>query len=224
MVAPFWDDLYNWQGQQLGDIFYWYDEEGGRYFVEWSEFRIAGAQPAMSQNFQVVIHDQQQFPTLTGDSELIFHYLDYQNLHSQENYATIGIEAPGEQQGLEYSFNHEFNMPNQELNSLQSVKFTTGPLLQSVSEEPDVIHLVRGYPNPFNSSYSLQFTLDRDSEVEVAFYNLLGERIALLQQGPMSAGQQLLHWQADRAPSGLYFYSIRLNNEPAQTGKCLLIR
>jgi hypothetical protein len=129
MVAPFWDDLYNWLSepeQQLGDIFYWYDAEGGRYYVEWSEFRISGAQPVMSQNFQVIIHDQEQFPTLTGDSELIFHYLDYQNLHSQENYATTGIEAPGEQQGLEYSFNHEFNMPNQELNSLQSIKFTTG--------------------------------------------------------------------------------------------------
>jgi len=178
----------------------------------------------MSQNFQVIIHDQQQYPTLTGDSEMIFHYLDYQNLHSQENYATIGIEAPDEQHGLEYSFNHDFVMPNQELNSLQSIKFTTGPVLLTVKDEPDVIHLVQGYPNPFNSSYSLQFTLDRDSEVEVAIYNLLGKRVALLQQGLMSAGQQLLHWQADSAPSGLYFFSIQLNSAPAHTGKCLLIR
>ncbi len=224
MVAPFWDDLYNWQYQQQGEIFYWHDMEQGRFYVEWSEFRISGAQPVMSQNFQVVIHDQQNYPTATGDSELIFHYLDYQNLDSDENYATIGIEAPGEQYGLEYSFNHEFNLPNQELNSLQSIKFTTGPLLQGIEEEPDVIQLVRGYPNPFNSSYSLQFTLNHPGEVEVTVYNLLGERIALLHQGPLNAGQQLLHWQADSAPSGLYFYSIRIDNAPSLSGKCLLIR
>jgi hypothetical protein len=224
MVAPFWDDLYNYQYQQLGDIFYWYDSDGGRYYVEWSEFRIAGASPVMSQNFQVVIHDQQQYPTRTGDSELIFHYLDYQNLHSQENYATIGIEAPSEQQGLEYSFNNDYNLPNQQLNSQQSIRFTTGILLQGVAGEPDVIQLVRGYPNPFNSNYSLQFTLDRNSDVEVAIYNLLGEKIALLHQGLLNAGPQLLQWQADSAPSGLYFYSITVNNTPSLTGKCLLIR
>lgn len=226
MVAPFWDDLCNYLYQRFGDIFYWHDQDQGRFIIEWSEFRITGAQPAMSLNFQVVIFDPLLYPTATGDSELIFHYLDYHNLDGQENYATIGIEHQTEQFGLEYCFNNDFYLPNQQLSSQQSILFTTGPVLSSTVEmEPvDAPTLCRGYPNPFNSSFNLQLTLARNSLVEVAIFNLLGERVAVLQDGWMHSGDHILQWQADSAPSGLYFYRVTTDTERLLQGKCLLIR
>ena len=122
MIAPLWDDLHNYGG---GDIYTWHDINGGRFYIEWEEFYLAnGAQQRL--DFQVVLHDLQQYPSVSGESEILFHYRNWYNGDSGENYATVGIENQEETAGLEYSFNNQFLQPNQQLGDEQSLWWTTG--------------------------------------------------------------------------------------------------
>lgn len=224
MLAPLWNDLCNWDYQQFGEVFYWHDEYMERFLIEWSNFRVAHAQPHQSLHFQVILYDPLRYPTLTGDSEIVFHYHSFHNQNSQENYATIGIEDPTELIGLEYSFNNEFYLPNQLLTSQQSLKFTTGPFPEAVATSVAEHNLLLGYPNPFNSRFTLHLTQPRSGPVRVEIYNLLGEQVVLLQDGILRAGIHQLYWDATAYPSGLYFYRVSGVTEQMLQGKCLLLR
>jgi len=123
MIAALWDDLHNSGG---GDIYIWHDVDNGRFYIEWYNFyQISDAQ-SQPVNFQVVLHDPAQYPTTTGDSEILCHYLNWRNTNSWENCATVGIENTDETVGLEYTFNNEFDQPNQSLTDGQSLWFTPG--------------------------------------------------------------------------------------------------
>ncbi|MCB9473198.1 MAG: tandem-95 repeat protein [Candidatus Delongbacteria bacterium] len=60
------------------------------------------------------------------------------------------------------------------------------------------------WPNPFNPSTMLPFSLPRDAWMRLSVYNLQGQRVAVLHEGPMAAGQHQLEWQAGSLASGMY--------------------
>ncbi|MBT3345867.1 MAG: hypothetical protein HN712_16940 [Gemmatimonadetes bacterium] len=70
--------------------------------------------------------------------------------------------------------------------------------------------LQQNYPNPFNPTTVLPFSLKRDQDVRLEIYNVLGQRIRTLVEGPMSAGFHTLVWNGRddvgrHVGAGLYF-------------------
>jgi hypothetical protein len=75
---------------------------------------------------------------------------------------------------------------------------------------PAVFALGRSYPNPFNPSTRFTVDVPMASAVEVAVYNVLGQKVATLFSGVREAGSAEMTWNglADNgvsAPSGIYF-------------------
>ncbi len=73
------------------------------------------------------------------------------------------------------------------------------------------------YPNPFNPSTTIAFTLPNASDVEVAVYNVLGQQVRSLVDQHMTAGEHSVVWdgRADNGSqlsSGVYFYRITADN------------
>lgn len=69
------------------------------------------------------------------------------------------------------------------------------------------------YPNPFNSEVVLPFNLQRAADVELAIYNALGQRQALLVQGRLGAGEHKVYWDGGRAASGTYLAVLKVDGE-----------
>lgn len=64
-------------------------------------------------------------------------------------------------------------------------------------------------PNPFNGQFRLQYTLEKDTEVNIALYNALGERVKTYDANTEKvAGVHLHQLSADGLPSGMYFLQI----------------
>jgi hypothetical protein len=95
---------------------------------------------------------------------------------------------------------------------------------------PEVFALHPSYPNPFNSSTVIRFSLPAPKEVELTVFNLAGQRIATLLSGVRSAGTHAVHWDGrDDAhrplASGVYLYRLRTGDGcHEQTRKCVLVR
>ena len=84
------------------------------------------------------------------------------------------------------------------------------PLHASNSETlPAETELDRNYPNPFNPSTTIRFQLPERRHVTVAVFNMLGQRVATLVDGEMSAGYHNVVWNAGAAPSGVYFVRMQ---------------
>jgi parallel beta-helix repeat protein len=96
------------------------------------------------------------------------------------------------------------------------------------SQIPEQPLLVSAYPNPFNPTTTLQYTLARASYVRIEIYNIAGQRITTLLQQPQPAGIHRLRWNGtnqfgNTVNSGVYFYRI-ITNQTTKSGKLFLIK
>jgi hypothetical protein len=76
---------------------------------------------------------------------------------------------------------------------------------------PTVFSLEQNYPNPFNPGTAISFSLPVDSKVDVKIFNLLGQEIASIFSGNVSAGSQFINFDASRYVSGVYIYKMEAN-------------
>lgn len=81
------------------------------------------------------------------------------------------------------------------------------------SELPQMAVLHQNYPNPFNPTTNIRYSLPHDGEVTLSVYNILGQRVALLQNGPMSAGTHEIRFNAENLSSGLYVYKLQYSDQ-----------
>jgi len=65
-----------------------------------------------------------------------------------------------------------------------------------------------GFPNPFNSTVAIRYDLPRATEVRLEVFNLLGQRVALLESGRVAAGYRHAVFDARNQASGLYFVRL----------------
>jgi len=80
----------------------------------------------------------------------------------------------------------------------------------SSNEVPRHYALSQNFPNPFNPSTQIIFTLKQSEHATVTVYNLLGQSVATLFDGTATAGQPyVLTFNAANLPSGVYFYTLR---------------
>lgn len=88
---------------------------------------------------------------------------------------------------------------------------------------PDDFILLSNYPNPFNASTTIEFTLPEEAEIELAIYNILGQKIDDLVNEHKPAGKHSLVWHSEKLPSGVYF--ARLEKEGKwKTMRMLLLK
>ena len=93
---------------------------------------------------------------------------------------------------------------------------------------PKAFSLKGNYPNPFNPSTNIAFTLDVRSDVTVTVYSLLGEEVATLHNGIMQPGLQSVKWNGNdshgaQVASGVYVYRVEAQDR-ALTGKMMLLK
>ncbi|UCE65851.1 MAG: VCBS repeat-containing protein [Candidatus Zixiibacteriota bacterium] len=93
---------------------------------------------------------------------------------------------------------------------------------------PERYSLSMNYPNPFNSSTSIEYGLPRQSQVTVTVYNLLGRNIRSLVDRYESAGNYTIIWDGKDVSgkpvaSGIYFYRFEAGHH-SETKKMLLLR
>jgi len=99
-------------------------------------------------------------------------------------------------------------------------------VLEESSIAPDQFTLGQSYPNPFNGQVVIPFALNQDERVELAVYDLLGQRVAVLVDGWRTAGPHEVRWdvRADQdLASGVYLYRLK-NDRSFKVGKLILLK
>lgn len=71
-----------------------------------------------------------------------------------------------------------------------------------------VFTLENNYPNPFNPSTTIRFTLMESAEVSLKVYNVLGAEVAVVLNQYMPAGVHSVTFNAGELTSGVYFYTL----------------
>lgn len=88
---------------------------------------------------------------------------------------------------------------------------------------PAQTSLRQNYPNPFNAGTAISFTLSEGQDINLAVYDLLGRKIEVLLDGTAAAGSHSIIFDANRYPSGIYFYRLEAD-EHSETRKMVLLK
>jgi hypothetical protein len=88
---------------------------------------------------------------------------------------------------------------------------------------PSVYSLEQNFPNPFNPSTKINFSIAESGIVKIVVYNMLGQEVSLLLNGFEEAGQHTITFDASSLTSGVYFYKLETSNY-IQTRKMILAK
>lgn len=73
-------------------------------------------------------------------------------------------------------------------------------------------YLEPNYPNPFNASTTIRYSLPTASKVKIEIFNILGNKIETLVDNKLPAGYHQVIWDASKHSTGLYFCRIKADN------------
>jgi hypothetical protein len=80
----------------------------------------------------------------------------------------------------------------------------SGTFAELVDDLPAEYGLSHAYPNPFNPTTQMRFTLPEEAHVSLRVYNMLGQEIALLVDESLQAGSFVSRFDGRNLPSGTY--------------------
>ena len=93
---------------------------------------------------------------------------------------------------------------------------------------PRQYYLFQNRPNPFNTGTSIEFNLNQRSYVILSIYNLLGQKVNILIEDELSAGNHSIYWDGtdylgNTVSTGIYFYCLQ-SSDFTETRKMLLLK
>ncbi|PKL83213.1 MAG: hypothetical protein CVV24_06060 [Ignavibacteriae bacterium HGW-Ignavibacteriae-3] len=116
--------------------------------------------------------------------------------------------------------------PTLKLDGIRVMK-SWAALLTDVKNEfsiiPSSFELSQNYPNPFNPSTVIKYQVPQNSHVNLSVYDILGNKIATLENQEKAAGSYEVKFDAANIPSGVYFYTIQTGSF-SQTKKMILMK
>lgn len=92
----------------------------------------------------------------------------------------------------------------------------SGPVISDFSLE-------QNFPNPFNPSTTINFTLTRADVTALRVFDVLGREVAVMNFGRMDAGRHTVSFNGSSLSSGVYFYKLESGAQNA-TRKMLLLK
>jgi hypothetical protein len=105
---------------------------------------------------------------------------------------------------------------------------TGTPVIYYTGERPTRVVLNQNWPNPFNPTTTIGFTLEKAGYHELAVYDISGAVVKVLSRGPLCAGTHTVQWdgtnsRGQKVATGMYFYRLK-SSGAVHKNKMVLLR
>ena len=85
------------------------------------------------------------------------------------------------------------------------------------------------FPNPFNPTTTIEFSIQNDSKIEISIFNIKGQKIKTLVYNEFTKGSHSIIWNGDddtgkSVSSGIYYYRLNVNGKTEAVKKCLQLK
>lgn len=104
-----------------------------------------------------------------------------------------------------------------------AVIFENENITNEVETTPTEFKLSQNFPNPFNPSTNIQYSIPKDNLVKLKIYDILGKELIVLVNEFKHAGSYKATFDGKDLPSGLYFYRIEAGDF-VQVKKMMLVK
>ncbi len=73
--------------------------------------------------------------------------------------------------------------------------------------------LEQNFPNPFNPSTTIRFSLEHSAHVTLKVFNVAGQEVAFLLDGSSNSGNHAIQFNANNLAAGTYFYALTVGQQ-----------
>jgi hypothetical protein len=122
-----------------------------------------------------------------------------------------------------YVFVAGMSLGNNTNQDYATIKYSQTNVQNIISEIPYEFYLYQNFPNPFNPSTKISFSVQQFSDVKLKVFDVLGREVAILINQQLQPGTYQYDFDATRYTSGVYFYRIEAG-EFVQTKRMLMIK
>jgi len=110
---------------------------------------------------------------------------------------------------------------------LWGIPSPTGPKVD-VGFLPDEVSLLGNYPNPFNSSTVINFSIPDKSHVLLSVFDIMGRKVKTLLNKEIAAGEYSIHWDGTDSEgyavsSGIYYSHLEVADQ-VRTAKMTMLK
>jgi hypothetical protein len=85
--------------------------------------------------------------------------------------------------------------------------------IDNISALPNEFTVINTYPNPFNSSTRIKFSLTNPAPVEIDIFNLIGQKVQSIYSSQLTSGRQSIIFKPDKnLSSGTYIIRLSVDN------------
>ncbi|MCK5050780.1 MAG: T9SS type A sorting domain-containing protein [Candidatus Cloacimonetes bacterium] len=89
--------------------------------------------------------------------------------------------------------------------------------------------LLSNYPNPFNPTTTISFSISNESKIDISIYNIKGQKVKTLMNESFEKGSHSIIWDGEdetgnSVSSGIYYYKLKMNGKIEAVRKCLLLK
>lgn len=189
--------------------------------------RYGGAQRLPNGNTLICNSESGEFLEVTPEKEIVWNYIN-----------PVTATGPLEQGTTDIGKNQVFRCYRYapDYPAFSGKDLTAGnpiELYPTVKVEDDNtifnhFKLYSNYPNPFNPSTNIEFSLTEGSAVNLIIYDMLGNEVCTLLKGYMEPGMENITWDAhdnkgNLVSGGIYLYCLKVG-QFTQTKKMLLLK
>jgi photosystem II stability/assembly factor-like uncharacterized protein len=166
----------------------------------------------------ISVFDNKYIVTGHGNGEIMFSF------NNGESWSTISQELPAnstifwnqiDSNGYLYCAASGFGI-------FKSNSAVTSIIDEEVSKL-NSFSLEQNFPNPFNSTTNIRYTIPQSGRIRLKVYDLVGNKVATLLDRYQEAGSYDVIFQPDYLASGIYFYQLQ-SSEFITTKKLILLK
>ncbi len=159
---------------------------------------------------------------LTWDADATIQY-DATNI-TTPGFATQGGTGTGTGDVIMLDYYVEFSFGDSAFGTVEMFKQLPTSVEDVINgDNPFSYKLYKNYPNPFNPSTNIFFSIPEDAEVKIIIYNNVGEKIAELVNQYFTKGTHNVVFNAANLPSGVYYYQMSADSY-SKTNKMILLK
>lgn len=127
--------------------------------------------------------------------------------------------------GLGHGDDEGWQTPEMKLKILTFLNQAFSGTLSDTNNEPTILSdfLFPAYPNPFNGTTTIEYTISHYSNVSLAVFDVLGREVKELVDSPRSGGTYKTLFDASGLASGIYLYTLKTDNF-VKTSKIILLK
>jgi len=155
---------------------------------------------------------------------------EMQSVATYTDLSTAGLENPWDFVGNPFDDTGNEDYWNIDPETNNGYPFFANPyIINDANEIPETKFTIENYPNPFNPSTTIEFSIQNDSKIDLSVFNIKGQKIKTLTNNEFAKGSHSIIWNGvdelgKSISSGIYFYKLKVNGKTEAVKKCLLLK